>query len=106
MSLVAAEVPAINRHLLPGFYGDSIEPVSSKEDFYFSIAVSSHYNFQNETAEAFLRYGSIHLEYEIIDESMLTEHGDMEMEPCQSYGSFHSHYSSSVDKKINSHIDA
>ena len=78
-----------------GFYNEDLLKVSQKDgDFNWAVAVSTHTNFNNQTAENFQHYGSFKLRYTItggIEDGLIF---DMTLSPCNDYSEFYTHYDS------------
>ena len=76
-----------------GYYNEDRLKVSQKDgDFTWAVAVSTHTNFSNQTAEDFEYYGSFKMKYTItggVEDGLVF---DMTLSPCKDYSEFYAHY--------------
>ena len=96
----SAEVAIVNTQVKKGFFLDT-QPISQLEDdFHFAVAITTHHSYQKESTNNFLEYGKLKLRYRELEGDKLIDQGEIEMEPCNNFTVFHSHYSENVDSLI------
>ena len=78
-----------------------------EDEFYFGVAISSHtdYDDGSQTAQEFLKRGTITMRYtESNGEEETT--GTIELEPCEKFHVFNNAHSESKNKIMQKHVDA